>query len=162
MELGKVAGLRIGALRSKRDIKQVVLANALGVTQPHMSRVEAGKSPASIKMIERASMFFGVDPGIFVTCPESPELPIMSGIIHARSVPINDRGRAISCPNCGSNKFPDGTKYCMRCSYPLYNFCSSPSRHINPPDASYCGTCGSQTLWGMPIEDVLSREKVLD
>ena len=55
-----VVGERIRSLREERDMNQVELADAIGINNSVLSRIETGKRPVEDYLLERFSDFFGV------------------------------------------------------------------------------------------------------
>lgn len=50
------------------------------------------------------------------------------------------------CLHCGQEVHSKKAKRCIKCSYPIVNFCTEPTcNHINPIDAPYCEECGYPT-----------------
>jgi transcriptional regulator with XRE-family HTH domain len=56
-------GQRIRELRKSNRVRQTEMARALGITQPTLSRIEAGEIKASAELVQKAAKFLGVNPG---------------------------------------------------------------------------------------------------
>lgn len=53
LEMSEIMGIKISEIRRRRKISQKELAEKLGITRSHLSRVETGKVKASTRLLER-------------------------------------------------------------------------------------------------------------
>lgn len=150
--LGIRAARRLLELRKHLGWKQTKMLDVLGVSQPHLSKIERLKAPASYELIETASKKLNISPLYFFADDPAPYLNMHNR--ETRDIELDHLGRSKCCLNCGATDFDESIRYCLMCRFPLYNFCISEIRHTNPPHAKFCGTCGEPTFWGMSKEDL--------
>jgi Zn-dependent peptidase ImmA (M78 family) len=70
------------------------------------------------------------------------------------SIKIDSHGIPMQCPVCRNDDIADDAQFCIICGNPLRNICYSDrpgltlkKYHINPTNARYCTTCGSETVY---------------
>lgn len=69
-------------------------------------------------------------------------------------IKIDNKGIPMQCPVCCNQDIAEDAQYCMICGNPLRNIrysdrlgLASKKYHINPTNARYCTTCGSETVY---------------
>lgn len=152
-EVEQEGGLKLASLRKERNVKQVEMAKALGITQTHLSRIERGHRNMTLDLMQKAAARLGVSVSYFLGEDREP------AAVTGRIVEVDESKRAIICPNCGNEKFSDRARYCPKCRYPLFNFCVAQARHTNDPSAIYCEICSERTFWHLSEEE-WSTEKI--
>lgn len=131
---------------------------AIGYSKDYIWRVETERNRPSFKFLQAVADYFGVE---IVTTLEgdgpTPDLFNPSGT-RFRHVRVDEKGRAEACLNCGESRVAENWRYCWKCGQALYNFCIAPARHINPPEARHCVTCGQRTFWSLSPNELETME----
>lgn len=156
----KRLGKRIATLRRARGWTQEYLANRVGVGRQQISVWENGHQTVSGKNLLRLYDVFDVTPEQFWDASYVPgKLPLnkkapITPVIDAGVPEVDEEGRALKCPRCQRAGYTKSATYCSTCGFPLLNLCSGRDRHVNPPPARYCETCGAKTFWGMTDDEL--------
>lgn len=146
---------RIKALRTALGLSQEEFAEKVGVRRQQVIRWEKGEQRAPRARLENICGLLGITEREFwdphFSFSDAHKLAIRSS---ARllpgpylGTPVDETGRALSCPRCGETKFKEGANYCGECGMSLRNACDGPGRHPNRPTARFCEECGAPTSW---------------
>ncbi len=58
-------GVRLRRLREERKLKQVELANALGISASYLNQLEQNQRPLTVPVLLKINQVFGVDVQLF-------------------------------------------------------------------------------------------------
>lgn len=150
---------RISDLRKEKEISQETLANAIGVSQATISRIESGDAYPSLQILAKIARFFHLELRDIVSEGRLNEIFETQGLdaIYA------------FCPNpfCDSNEFfrndgepwirwksgksypterYDEINFCSRCGTSLIKECQSCGKPVEESGARFCIRCGEKIV----------------
>lgn len=64
-------GVRLRRLREERNLKQVELASALGISTSYLNQIEQNQRPLTVPVLLRINAAFGVDVQLFSEADEA-------------------------------------------------------------------------------------------
>ena len=168
-------GPRLAALRKNCDLSQSSLAEAVGVSQATISRLEASpETPSDIRLLSRVataldttilevlegcdlpeSLIMGATGAFYAFCPN----PICGSNEHGRS---RDGGFFIRWRSGSSYEAEqfDEVNYCGLCGTELVKECPSCKKRLKNRADRYCVACGSPLSDRPTDEDYAEMERL--